>query len=149
MKLKEVEIGGRYHARVSGRVTVVRVTGMEEVAGYGRSRARTVISAVNETTGREVSMRSAQRLRPLPTLKRIGEVNKVEDLGEGKRAFPDPDRAYDLRLIDGPPMGLTVRFVYRRGDQILARTGDGQDYPVTGTGAFILCPVAKRQEATT
>ena len=71
MKLKEVEIGGRYHARVSGRVAVVRVTGMEEVAGYGRSRARTVISAVNETTGREISMRSAQRWRPMPTLKRI------------------------------------------------------------------------------
>lgn len=147
MKLKEVEIGGRYHARVSGRVAVVRVTGMQDVAGYGRSRARTVITAVNETTGRQISMRSAQRLRPLPTTRHIGSVNKVEDLGEGTRSFPEPDLAYDLRLIDGPPMGMTVRFVYRRGDQILARTGDGQDYPVTGTGAYILCPVAKRQEA--
>lgn len=93
-------------------------------------------------------MRSAQRPRPLLAPLYIGSVNKLDDLRDGQRAVPEPDLAYDLRLIDEPLLGLTVRFVVRRGDEILARASDGRDYPVTGTGAYILCPVAKRQEAT-
>ncbi len=105
--------------------------------------SKTLIFAVNETTGRPISMRSAQRLRPLPNVVRIGSVNRVEDLVDDQRAWPEPDLAYDLRLIDGEPLGLTVGFAVRRGDQILAHASDGRDYAVTGHGAYILCPQAK------
>ena len=63
MKLSEVEVGGRYTAKVSGRVQVVRVVAINEVPASRWSRAKTSIEAVNEATGRRVTIRSAQRLR--------------------------------------------------------------------------------------
>ena len=66
MKLKDVEVGGRYTAKVSGRVVTVRVTGIEEhppTSWSVRSRSRTVIHAISEATGRRITFRSAQRLR--------------------------------------------------------------------------------------
>ena len=67
MKLNEVQVGARYHAKVSGRLQVVRVTELRERArGDQRARAKTLILAVNEATGRLITIRSPLRLRPLP-----------------------------------------------------------------------------------
>jgi hypothetical protein len=69
MKLNEVQVGARYHAKVSGRLQVVRVTELKEVAPARwspRARAKTLILAVNEATGRLITIRSPVRLRPLP-----------------------------------------------------------------------------------
>jgi len=63
MKLKDVEVGGRYRAKVSGQLVTVRVTELREVPAFGSSRAKTIINAVNESTGRRITIRSAQRLR--------------------------------------------------------------------------------------
>lgn len=144
MRLKDVAIGARYRARVSGTLTTVRVVDLQESSTFG-GRARTTIVAVNETTGRRITIRSAQRLRPLPLVVHIGSLTQVDDLQDGARAVPEPDIDYDLRTIDGQPMGLTVRFVCRRGDTLVARASDGQLYPVSGTGAYVLCPIAKRK----
>ena len=62
MKLKDIEVGGRYRAKVSGRLTTVRVLDLKESSTFG-GRDRTTIVAVNESTGRQISIRSAQRLR--------------------------------------------------------------------------------------
>ena len=61
MKLKEVEIGRTYTARVSGKLVPVRVTGRREV--YNGRTMRWVFDATNETTGRAIVIRSPQRLR--------------------------------------------------------------------------------------
>ena len=61
MKLSDVEIGGRYRAKVSGQMVTVRVTEIRDSASFGRSK--TVIYAVNETTGRQIVIRSPRRLR--------------------------------------------------------------------------------------
>jgi hypothetical protein len=63
MKASDVEIGGRYTAKISGKVTVVRI--LEQRVRYDafRGRERTTWVAVNEATGRRVDIRSAQRLR--------------------------------------------------------------------------------------
>lgn len=53
MKAKEVQIGGRYVANVSGERTIVRITGESTHGGW---------NAVNEKTGRVVRIRTAQRL---------------------------------------------------------------------------------------
>jgi hypothetical protein len=69
MKLNEVQVGARYHAKVSGRLQVVRVTELKEVAPARwstRVRSKTLILAVNEGTGRLITIRSPLRLRPLP-----------------------------------------------------------------------------------
>jgi hypothetical protein len=68
MKLKDIAVGNRYHAKVSGRLQVVRVTDLKEIppAAWSTRKAwRTLIHAVNEATGRTITIRSAQRLRPL------------------------------------------------------------------------------------
>ena len=67
MKLNEVQVGARYHAKVSGRLQVVRVTELREATRWSpRARAKTLILAVNEATGRLITIRSPLRLRPLP-----------------------------------------------------------------------------------
>jgi hypothetical protein len=66
MKMQDVEVGGRYTAKVSGRIQVVRVTEIREIppAKWARPHARRkLIYAVNEGTGKQITIRSAQRLR--------------------------------------------------------------------------------------
>ena len=66
MKLAEVVVGGRYTAKVSGSLQVVRVTELKEIpppSWSARGAWRTLIYAVNETTGRRITIRSPQRLR--------------------------------------------------------------------------------------
>jgi hypothetical protein len=54
MKKAEVQINGRYEALVSGRLTTVRILSESIYGGW---------NARNEATGRDVRIRSAQRLR--------------------------------------------------------------------------------------
>ena len=66
MKLSQVEIGKRYVMKVSGRLQVVRVTELKEIppaSWSARAAWRTLIYAVNESTGRKLTIRSPQRLR--------------------------------------------------------------------------------------
>ena len=46
MKLKDIEVGGRYRAKVSGSLTTVRVLDLKETSTFG-GRYRTTIVAVN------------------------------------------------------------------------------------------------------
>jgi len=62
MKLKDVEVGGRYTAKISGRLTTIRIEARREVS-TSHGLTRTVFDAVNEATGRRITIRSAQRLR--------------------------------------------------------------------------------------
>ena len=69
MKLSDIEVGGRYHAKVSQRIVVVRVEKIEQVPAFSITSGnhfRTRITVVNEATGRRITVRSPQRLRPLP-----------------------------------------------------------------------------------
>ena len=63
MKLSDVQVGGRYTAKVSGRIVTVRVVEIVQVEATRWSKAKTRIEAVNEATGRRISIRSALRLR--------------------------------------------------------------------------------------
>lgn len=54
MKKSEVKINGRYYAKVSDKVTEVRIKGVSRFGGW---------DAVNESTGREIRIKSAARLR--------------------------------------------------------------------------------------
>ena len=61
MKLADITIGGRYTAKVSRRIQTVRVLRFREAAVRGGWR--TNIEAINEATGRQITIRSPQRLR--------------------------------------------------------------------------------------
>ena len=65
MKKSEVQVGGRYHAKVTRHLAVVRVTEIKEIPppSWSRGRSRTLIYAVNEATGKRITIRSPQRLR--------------------------------------------------------------------------------------
>jgi hypothetical protein len=66
VKKSEVQIGGRYHAKVSGHIAIVRVTEIREIPPPSWSREgrwRTLLYAVYEATGKRVTIRSPQRLR--------------------------------------------------------------------------------------
>jgi hypothetical protein len=68
MKIADVVVGQRYRCQVSGRPATVRITEIKHAppAPWGHStRPRTLIFAINETTGRKIMLRSAQRLRVL------------------------------------------------------------------------------------
>ena len=54
MKKREIQIGGTYVVKVSGKLVPVRITAESAYGGW---------NAVNTTTGRQVRIRSAARLR--------------------------------------------------------------------------------------
>lgn len=61
MKKAEVEVGGVYMAKVSGVLTLVRIDA--ETSGGGLRARRTWWRATNLKTKREITIRSAARLR--------------------------------------------------------------------------------------
>jgi hypothetical protein len=62
MKISDIEVGGRYVAKVSGVLTIVRVLAIRDTWTRNGS-SRSVIDVVNERTGRRTTFRSAARLR--------------------------------------------------------------------------------------
>jgi len=64
MKLSDVQVGGRYVAKVSQKLTTVRIVSIEKIPPSAWSnQTRMRIVAINESSGREIVLRSAQRLR--------------------------------------------------------------------------------------
>ncbi len=53
MKKSEVKVGGRYHTKVSGQMTIVRLLNESRLGGW---------DALNESSGRKIRIKSAQRL---------------------------------------------------------------------------------------
>lgn len=67
MKAAEIQVGGKYFAKVSGNVVGVQVLRQRTQTGYGRTNDRTVWDCRNMITGREITVKSAQRFRgPVP-----------------------------------------------------------------------------------
>ena len=56
MLAKEIEVGKSYRCIVSQKLQVVKITGVSPYKGW---------TAVNEATGRQITIRSAGKLRPL------------------------------------------------------------------------------------
>lgn len=84
MKKREVEIGGVYVAKVSGRIVTVRIDGESPYGGW---------DATNLATRRDVRIRSAARLRGSATPRR-SDANATaapapattQQLDEGEKA---------------------------------------------------------------
>lgn len=69
MKKNQIVVGGRYTARVSGKLVVIRVTDIKEFDphfnpnSYRQAVTKTRYYGTNESTGRTVIFRSASRFR--------------------------------------------------------------------------------------
>ena len=73
--------------------------------------------------------------------KHFYDLRNVEDLAEDERATPEPGVTYDLRTMNNRMVASgTVECVFRNGDTLFARTTDGETYPVTGEGSYVLVP---------
>ena len=68
----------------------------------------------------------------------IGQIHLVSDLTDGQRVFPDADHSYLIQSEDDPSPDTTVQYVERRGDRLIARGNNGQDYAVSGLGRYEL-----------
>ena len=66
MKQADVEVGGHYSARISGRLTIVRIKCVYETPRPTRKRWL----ATNLMTNRDVTIKSAQKLRMAVTPER-------------------------------------------------------------------------------
>jgi hypothetical protein len=84
MKAKQIEVGGRYVAKVSGQLTVVRVVSTATSPITGRQ----TWMAENEKTGRRIAVASAQRFR----------YPAEKEQGKGPRTFGDASDG-ELRAI--------------------------------------------------
>ncbi len=77
MRKNEVVIGGRYLAKVSGRVVPVRITGQSPYGGW---------DAVNTETNRAVRIRGSQRLRrPADAATRQAIAGKETDMSKARK----------------------------------------------------------------
>ena len=68
----------------------------------------------------------------------IGQIHLVSDLTDGQRVYPDADHSYLIQSEDDPSLDTTVQYVERRGDRLIARGRNGQDYAVSGLGKYEL-----------
>ena len=62
MKLKDIKVGGHYLAKVSGKLTTVRVEDIRQVRTWN-NWDKTRIDVTNLATGRKSTFRSAAKLR--------------------------------------------------------------------------------------
>ena len=90
MKRAEVEVGGRYRAMVSGRLCVVRILQDKGYRGGDRG-VHAGWDALNERTGHQIWVKSAQRLRPLVPDYPLDENRKAALLADIKQS-PNPLR---------------------------------------------------------
>lgn len=79
MLKREVKVNGRYTAKISNRIAIVRITGTSRRGGW---------QAVNESTGRTVFIKTAGRLRSAVT---------EADVQRAKALFGDSTRVEDAR----------------------------------------------------
>ncbi len=68
----------------------------------------------------------------------IGDIQRVADLEVDEKAFPETGIVYGLRTIDNNHIDTDVKFIVRRGNRLIARGMNGEDFPVSGMGAVVL-----------
>lgn len=85
MLKSEIQIGGRYIAKVANNLTTVRITAINHYGGW---------NAVNEKTQRDVRIKTAAKLRGPATPKQAPVTN-----GNGERMMTENQRAFIDTLL--------------------------------------------------
>ncbi len=88
MKKNEIEVGGTYSAKVSDKLTKVKIESTNVLGGW---------DATNLATGKKVRIKSAQRLR-----RAVKKAGKAEATKEAKAKEHDPDRCATPRCRGTP-----------------------------------------------
>ena len=136
MRAKDIRVGERYIARHRGKSIVVKVESVFHPSKVGET---SWIIATNPASGERIGFRGSLGIvRPVGPY--INEVKLVTDLYVGQIAVPEPGTKYGLRRIDEAKCFAAVDHVFRRGDQLFARTNEHHEAPITGEGACVLVP---------
>jgi len=119
MKKRDIEIGKTYLAKVSGNLVPVRITSESVHGGW---------NAVNTTTGREVRIRSATRLRcPLntgnPTLGRPAPKGVQPTPAVTADETPPGPCETDLKFLEFPSAMEAVQHATTNGGKALRMGG--------------------------
>jgi len=77
MKAKEIEVGGTYLAKVSGRLTIVRVNRIEPHYDFLTGRPKTMYCVTNLRTGRRTTFHSPSKFRARAEKKEDGKWHVV------------------------------------------------------------------------
>ena len=77
MKKAEIEIGATYAAKVSGKLTYVRIVNESTYGGW---------NAINTATKHEVRIKSAARLRRKADIDRIAQIRQLRSTGASYEA---------------------------------------------------------------
>jgi len=103
MNKNKVEVGRTYLAKIAGAVRPVRIIGESQYGGW---------DAVNETTGRRVRIKSAQRLRGLaptqPKTHRVTKTEAVNDAVQTAAAYKAAEKVNVLPAADVSPAALVA-----------------------------------------
>ncbi len=87
MKAKEIVVGGKYVARISGKLTTVRVDQIRARGPIGRVARETIVYDVtNLSTGRKTTFRSAAKFRHAagdPSGAFEGRLKRLAERGAG------------------------------------------------------------------
>lgn len=78
MKKIDIQVGGHYKAKVSGKVTTVRVDAIRQADSWNTGRNLTRYDITNLTTGRKTTFRSAQKFISLVSPN--GKTNLAEEV---------------------------------------------------------------------
>lgn len=106
MKTNEIKVGGVYVAKVSGKLTNVRVDAIRtRQSGYGSTaRDQTVYDVTNLATGRKTTFRSAAKFRRVagdPSGAFEGRLKRLAERGAaGLITAEEQDRQHDAILAD-------------------------------------------------
>lgn len=102
MRAKDIQIGGRYIAKVSGREVVVRVLAESSFGGW---------TCVNTDTGRQIRVKSAQRFRRPATAEVLTQRTQAVDVLVRRG---DPTQEAPSRRVS-----VTHRYRATKGDPVV------------------------------
>jgi hypothetical protein len=106
MKKRDIEIGQTYMAKVSGKLVPVRITTESVHGGW---------NAVNTTTGRDVRIRSADRLRRPVKTGQPAPTTEVET--------PPLPCDNDLKFLEFPSAAEAVQYATKNGSKAIRMAG--------------------------
>jgi hypothetical protein len=115
MKKRDIEIGKTYLAKVSGNLVPVRITSESAYGGW---------NAVNTTTGREVRIRSAARLRRRVDGASSKAAPPPPEPNEPAPALAAPTPCEtDLKFLEFPSAIEAVQYAAKNGSKAIRMAG--------------------------
>lgn len=132
MKKNEIKTGETYRAKVSGKITTVRVNTIRHSRGYGpNSRDTTVYDVTNLATGRTTTFRSAAKFHNVVKAREPTGATKQRQLDLGATELPPKTTSIEGGVDEAPPE--TTNMEAEATEAGLVDTGSSNGSEVAGS----------------